>query len=58
MDNDGDGLIDCNDPNCNGRPACLASAPAMSPPNTLLLAVLLTLVGLIGLARMRAVNER
>jgi hypothetical protein len=51
-------LIDCDDPDCQNIAPCSAVAPVMSPPAAMLLAVLLTLVGLIGLARSRQQQER
>lgn len=57
FDNDFDGLIDCADPDCANIPPCNAVAPVMSPPAALLLAVLLSLVGLFGLARSRQQRE-
>jgi hypothetical protein len=53
FDNDFDGLIDCRDPNCSNLPVCTTAAPVMSPPFAIVLAVLLSLVGLLGLARSR-----
>jgi hypothetical protein len=57
LDNDEDGLIDCEDPGCAGDVFCLPVAPAMSPPMTLVLVVFLGLVGLLGLARIQNVKN-
>jgi hypothetical protein len=57
FDNDQDGFTDCADPDCANIDPCGAVAPAVSPPGTVLLAILLSLVGLIGLARARRLNE-
>jgi hypothetical protein len=53
FDNDFDGDIDCADSDCASLPLCNTAAPALSPPAMVLLAVLLSLVGLVGLARSR-----
>jgi MYXO-CTERM domain-containing protein len=53
FDNDFDGRIDCADPDCANIPPCSSAAPVMSPPATVLMAVLLALVGLLGVARSR-----
>ncbi len=49
-DNDGDLLVDCQDPDCADVPPCAVIAPAMSTPATGGLAILLALVGLSFLA--------
>lgn len=45
IDNDGDGKIDCADPDCANVPPCAAAAPALSPVMLLLLAGALTVGG-------------
>ena len=47
IDDDGDGLIDCADPDCALSPLCRKPTPAMSHEAILLLAVGLTLIGLL-----------
>jgi hypothetical protein len=56
IDNDGDGLIDCADPDCGNTPPCGPVAPVMSPRMVVVLIVTLSAVGLLGLwgARRRA----
>jgi len=53
IDNDGDHLIDCADPDCKHIPPCGADAPVMSMPIVGVLVIILSLVGLLGLARVR-----
>ncbi len=53
FDNDFDGDIDCRDADCSSLPVCTTAAPVLSPPFAVMLALLLTLVGLVGLARSR-----
>jgi hypothetical protein len=51
VDNDMDTDIDCDDSDCIGMSECTSPAPAVSPPQMLLLAVLLAMGGLVILAR-------
>jgi len=53
FDNDMDGPVDCADPDCANIPPCSTAAPVMSAPATILMTVLLSLVGLLGMARSR-----
>ena len=53
IDNDNDGLIDCADPDCQDQPPCARIVPTMGPNGTVVLAVVLSVVGLLGLARLR-----
>lgn len=57
IDNDGDMLIDCDDPDCADVSPCVVVAPAMSPPATGGLVILLALVGLSFLAVRAARQE-
>jgi len=50
IDNDDDGLIDCENPSCLDNPICGQAAPALSPPSTLLLIGLLIGLGLLTLS--------
>lgn len=50
FDNDGDGLTDCQDPDCTGVAPCAATAPAASPTGMALLVGILSLVGVGWLA--------
>ena len=52
IDNDGDGLIDCADPDCANVPPCTTKAPAMSPWVMVAVAVALMIAGAV-LARSR-----
>jgi len=52
VDNDGDRLIDCADPDCATVAPCAVAAPALSPVMLLLLAAALTIGG-FGLVRPR-----
>lgn len=52
-DNDGDGLIDCEDPNCFRTPPCGVPAPLMSNRGLGLMAVLFALIGFFGLSPLR-----
>lgn len=58
FDNDNNGFVDCEDQACLTVPSCSAVAPVMSPPSALLLAVLLSLVGLLGVARARRASAQ
>jgi hypothetical protein len=51
MDDDADGLTDCQDPDCDRVPPCLKLAPAASASTLPLLIVMLGLIGMIGLLR-------
>ena len=51
VDNDGDMLADCQDPDCATIYPCLALAPVVSPTAMPLLVLLLGLVGLVSLLR-------
>jgi hypothetical protein len=54
VDDDNDGVIDCEDPDCVGQsPACAAPAPALSGAATALLFSLLVSVGGLGIVRLR-----
>jgi hypothetical protein len=55
IDNDGDGLIDCGDPDCAGDRACTAPAPVLSWPG--LLAAILLLGG-VAAYRLRRASRR
>jgi hypothetical protein len=52
-DNDGDGLIDCADPDCVNLPPCVAAAPLLSARMTAASIFTLSAVGLLGLWRER-----
>jgi hypothetical protein len=55
IDNDGDGFIDCLDPECVGDPVCVAQAPTLGTPALLFSALLLLAIGGFALvARRRA----
>ncbi len=45
IDNDGDGLIDCGDPDCLGIPPCIAPAPALGSGGLIVTALMLLGVG-------------
>ncbi len=49
IDNDGDGLTDCADPDCANTPPCAPAAPALSPRLVVVLALTLSVVGMLGL---------
>lgn len=51
IDNDGDKLIDCEDPDCFGNNACSTGAPALDPSNLILLALLLGAFAVYSLRR-------
>jgi hypothetical protein len=51
VDNDGDMVVDCDDPDCEKIYPCLTLAPVMSPTAMPLLVLLLGLVGLVSLLR-------
>jgi hypothetical protein len=51
VDNDADGLTDCDDRDCRNIPPCLHLAPVASPSGALMLIAALALVGLVGLLR-------
>ena len=57
-DNDGDGLVDCQDPDCFGTPPCGVPAPAMSNRALGLMAVLLALIGFFALTPLRFGKRR
>jgi hypothetical protein len=44
-DDDGDGLVDCLDPDCIGDPGCTAPAPALGPAGLVIGALLLLGIG-------------
>jgi MYXO-CTERM domain-containing protein len=54
IDNDNNGSTDCADEACASLPLCTATAPAASPPGMIMLALMLALIGLLGLSRSRA----
>ena len=56
IDNDNNGLTDCQDPVCANIPPCATAAPMMSPRMTLVLVGVLGIVGLLGLGRLRRGN--
>ena len=51
MDNDLDGLTDCEDPDCAGFPGCSPGAPVMSPVLLMLLAGSLAMFAVFRLSR-------
>ena len=53
IDNDGDGLTDCADPDCANTPPCGPAAPAMSARMVVLLILTLSAVGVLGLLAQR-----
>lgn len=54
VDDDNDGLIDCADPDCvTQAPECAAPAPALSAPMAAGSLVLLSMIGWIGVVRLR-----
>jgi len=54
FDNDFDGRIDCADEDCADVFPCSApQAPVMAPPTLLLLIIVLTLIGVFGMARLQ-----
>jgi len=60
IDNDGDGLIDCRDPDCAFVPPCGGPAPTLSRDLNMLLAGILVMAGAWLLSRRRGLrrNER
>lgn len=52
-DDDNDGAVDCNDPDCVLVPECSAPAPALSPGMTALLLGVLSGIAFLGIARSR-----
>ena len=58
IDNDGDGLVDCQDPDCFRTLPCGAPAPVMSNPTLGLMAALLVLIGFFGLTPLRFGKRR
>jgi hypothetical protein len=54
FDNDGDQLMDCDDPDCSDAPVCHIPAPAMSPLFAVVSAGLMLLFGVLLLWRRRA----
>jgi len=53
LDNDGDGLIDCGDPDCQGAPPCIAAAPVLGSSGFIIAALVLLTVGGVALALQR-----
>ena len=53
IDNDGDGLVDCGDPDCIGIAPCVAPAPALSSTGLILGALALLGVGAAALTLRR-----
>jgi hypothetical protein len=54
IDNDNDGLVDCADPDCvTQAPECAAPAPALSAPMAVGSLVLLSMIGWVGVVRLR-----
>jgi hypothetical protein len=53
IDNDGDGLTDCADPDCANTPPCGPAAPALSPRMLMVLIMTLSVVAVLGLLRQR-----
>ena len=53
VDNDGDGLVDCADPDCLSAPTCGAAAPMMGSIGMLLLAAALLVGGTLALGARR-----
>ncbi len=51
LDNDGDGKVDCADPDCNLTPPCGVPTPVLSEPLILVLVAVLGLTGLIEIRR-------
>jgi len=53
IDNDNNGLTDCADPACFGVPPCTAAAPLLSPTMLVVMALTLSLVGVLTVTRAR-----
>ncbi len=53
IDNNNNGLIDCEDPDCFEDPACAAPAPLLSHMMVGVLLATLASIGLVGIARLR-----
>ena len=53
IDNDGDGLTDCADPDCANTPPCAPAAPALSPRLFVILVLTLSVAGMLGLLAQR-----
>jgi hypothetical protein len=53
VDNDNDGLIDCQDPDCWGEPPCVAPAPALSGSTMGFAYLMLLATGFIAILRLR-----
>jgi hypothetical protein len=51
VDNDGDGAVDCTDPDCRTDPACAAPAPIMGAAGVALTMLVLLLVAAVALRR-------
>jgi len=58
IDNDGDGFIDCQDPDCTLAPPCGAPAPTLSSPHIVMLILLLGATGSLLLTRRRSQEHR
>lgn len=58
IDDDGDTLTDCGDPDCIGDPACTAPAPALGPAGLLIGALLLLGIGAAGLFLRKREQQR
>lgn len=59
FDNDGDGLIDCADPDCDDQPACLiAPAPTMSQNGFAIAIVILLLIGMFAMQRALTARDK
>jgi len=58
IDNDGDALVDCQDPDCADTTQCGAvAAPAASPNAIVILVALLAAVGLLGVLANRRMTS-
>jgi hypothetical protein len=53
IDNDNNGLIDCADPACTGVPPCTSAAPLLSPKMLVVMALTLSVVGVLSVTRVR-----
>ena len=51
VDNDNDGPVDCADSDCAGAPICGAAVPAVSPRNSIVLALALAAIAIYTLRR-------
>ena len=51
VDNNGDGLVDCVDPDCRADPGCTARAPILGAPGVALAIFVLLVVSYFGLWR-------